>query len=90
MHRSLKMTLALGILALLGTLHSAKGQSYVFAGKIGKETIDDGKGIHPQGVAVDRNGNIFVLDTLDSRIVQWDKSNDFVRTFGDKGKKTNC
>lgn len=41
----------------------------------------------PHGVAVDRNGNIYVADSGNNRIVAFDSDGDFLFQFGKKGNK---
>ena len=50
----------------------------------GKGT-DDGQFLFPTYVALDAKGNVYVTDTLNSRVEQFDPDGRFVAKFGDRG-----
>ena len=39
----------------------------------------------PVGVAVDKDGNVFISDTMNTRIEEFDADGTFIRTFGEAG-----
>jgi sugar lactone lactonase YvrE len=49
------------------------------------ELTSPGDFARPSGLAVDREGNLYVADTLNNRIEIFDADGDFVRTFGKAG-----
>jgi len=49
------------------------------------ELTSPGDFARPSGLAVDREGNLYVADTLNNRIEVFDADGDFVRTFGKAG-----
>jgi DNA-binding beta-propeller fold protein YncE len=53
----------------------------------GKKHIltDAGNFAAPQGVAVDKNGNVYVTDTLNDRVEIFDADGNFLSTFGKNG-----
>jgi sugar lactone lactonase YvrE len=58
--------------------------------KLGKPGTDHtstlpGEFAKPAGVAVDRDGNLFVSDTWNNRIEEFDADGKFIRTFGEAG-----
>jgi sugar lactone lactonase YvrE len=44
----------------------------------------------PTGVAVDKDGNVFVTDTINSRIEMFDADGQFIRTFGQNCDGPGC
>jgi DNA-binding beta-propeller fold protein YncE len=54
-------------------------QGNVLCGK-----IEPGELLYPQGIFVDKTGNIFVVDQGNCRVQVFDKSRKFIRTFGGK------
>jgi sugar lactone lactonase YvrE len=44
----------------------------------------------PTGVAVDKDGNVFVSDTMNSRIEMFDADGQFIRTFGKNCDSPGC
>jgi tripartite motif-containing protein 71 len=43
--------------------------------------------LHPHGVALDKDNNIYVTDQLHFRVVVFDKNGNYLRQFGKKGKE---
>jgi sugar lactone lactonase YvrE len=56
-------------------------------GKPGKRHDQTGPGVFslPEGVAVDRDGNVYVTDTFNDRIEMFDADGQFISTFGKNG-----
>ncbi|HEV7406350.1 MAG TPA: 6-bladed beta-propeller [Chthoniobacteraceae bacterium] len=52
----------------------------------GQEGNGEGKFFCPGGVAVESTGHIFVADTLNSRVQEFDQNGKFVRAFGNEGR----
>ncbi len=57
---------------------------YVCAMHFGTEGYDDGEFKSPTGVALDRDGNIYVADTDTHSIQKFDKNGTFLARFGDE------
>ncbi|MBI2863326.1 MAG: glycosyltransferase family 39 protein [Chloroflexi bacterium] len=53
--------------------------------EIGRKGNGDGEFNEPRDVAVDRDGNIFVVDTANARVQKFDASGKFLGKFGKKG-----
>ncbi len=51
----------------------------------GRRGGNDGEFIGPQGLAVDREGNLFVVDALNARVQVFDPEGKFLRKFGVRG-----
>lgn len=73
-------------------LDSAKSRVKVFSkgkinliGEFGKMGQEKGQFSHPDGIAVDSNGVIYVGDSGNARIQVFDKKFEFVRTIGTRG-----
>jgi sugar lactone lactonase YvrE len=49
------------------------------------ELTSPGDFAKPSGVAVDKEGNVYVADTLNNRIEMFDADGNFIRTFGKNG-----
>lgn len=49
------------------------------------ELTDPGNFAKPTGVAVDKDGNLYVADTLNNRIEEFDADGQFIRTWGKNG-----
>lgn len=47
----------------------------------------DGNFYGPQGMAVDKNGNLYVADMFNARVQVFDAEGNFVRKFGERGDK---
>lgn len=60
-------------------------EQYVLAGRWNSAGFGNGKFIAPEGVAVDRFGNVYVADTGNARIVKFDADGKFVTTWGKYG-----
>ena len=45
----------------------------------------DGEFNYPMGVAVDRNDNVWVADSWNSRVQEFDRDGEFLRNIGSKG-----
>ena len=52
---------------------------------IGSEGTGDGQFKYPQGIDIDSQGNIYVVDTNNNRVEVFDKNGVFVRTWGSVG-----
>jgi sugar lactone lactonase YvrE len=48
-------------------------------------STEPGEFAKPAGIAVDRNGNVYVSDTWNNRIQEFDADGTFIRTFGEAG-----
>jgi len=64
--------------------------SFKFLRQIGKpskkhDQTDPGTFSLPEGVAVDRNGNVYVTDTFNDRVEIFDADGQFISTFGKNG-----
>ncbi len=57
--------------------------TYLFS--IGEQGRAEGQFYVPQGIAVDKNGDIFVADMLNARIQVFNSQGQFQRTFGERG-----
>jgi RHS repeat-associated protein len=57
---------------------------YTFGFQFGKEGTTEGRFKEPQGIAVNTNG-VYVLDTGNSRVQQFDAKGKWIRTFGSLG-----
>jgi RHS repeat-associated protein len=57
---------------------------YTFGFQFGKEGTTEGRFKEPQGIAVNANG-VYVLDTGNSRVQQFDTKGKWIRTFGSLG-----
>jgi tripartite motif-containing protein 71 len=55
---------------------------YLLAMCIGREGVDDGEFSSPTGIALDKDGNIYVADTDNHSIQKLDKSGKFVARWG--------
>ncbi len=51
-------------------------------GETGK---DEGKFLHPHGVAVDSKGNVYVTDEMRSKVLKFDSDGKFIKEWGEKG-----
>lgn len=63
--------------------YNASGRFIREMGKVGPEVLED-----PRQVAVDREGNLFVLDAAHSRILAYDPQGVYLGGFGTPGKAT--
>jgi DNA-binding beta-propeller fold protein YncE len=64
--------------------HSFESKGY-FGGPSSKGKTEAGKFLGPTNIAVDRQGNIYVADTLNCRVQILSASGNFLRTFGVRG-----
>ncbi len=76
------------------TVVTAKGESlesqevmaipspYLLAACIGQEGVDDGEFSSPTGIALDKDGNLYVADTDNHSIQKFDKAGHFVARWG--------
>ncbi len=55
---------------------------YLLAMSIGQEGVDDGELSSPTGIALDKDGNIYVADTDNHSIQKFDRSGKFVARWG--------
>ena len=55
---------------------------YLIAKVIGQEGVDDGELSSPTGIAVDKDGNIYVADTDNHSIQKFDKDGTFIGRWG--------
>jgi len=55
---------------------------YLLAMNLGSEGVDDGEFSSPTGIALDKEGNIYVADTDNHSIQKFDKSGKFVARWG--------
>ncbi|BFU96197.1 MAG: putative NHL repeat protein [Nitrospira sp.] len=55
---------------------------YLLAMNIGSEGVDDGEFSSPTGIALDKEGNIYVADTDNHSIQKFDKSGKFLARWG--------
>ena len=55
---------------------------YLLAMSIGREGVDDGEFSSPTGIAIDKDGNIYVADTDNHSIQKLDKSGKFLARWG--------
>jgi tripartite motif-containing protein 71 len=55
---------------------------YLLAMSIGREGVDDGEFSSPTGIAIDKDGNIYVADTDNHSIQKFDKSGKFLARWG--------
>lgn len=81
------MTVAVATMlhAVTPALHSAaKDADYVFAGKWGGYGSGDGQFHRPAGIAVDRNGNVYVIDQGNHRVQKFRDDGTFVTKWGAK------
>jgi DNA-binding beta-propeller fold protein YncE len=60
-----------------GTKYAAQWTEYAGAGKID----------HPEGLAIDEQGNLLVVDTWNNRVLRADGSGKLLASFGEKGSK---
>jgi DNA-binding beta-propeller fold protein YncE len=65
----------------IGVAHVVRS-SRVFLAFVGDEGSRDGQFIAPAGVAVGRDRHVFVADSGNDRIVEFNFSGHFVRSFG--------
>ena len=61
------------------------GETYEFVTKWGSMGSDDGQFKYPAGVAVDGNGNVYVVDGQNNRIQKFDGNGTFITKWGSKG-----
>ncbi len=74
------LALATGVLLCLSPI-AARGQSVTFAGT---QTTLPASNLHsPAGAAIDSVGDVFITDTVNSRVVELPPDSDGVRTAGD-------
>ncbi|WP_455388245.1 6-bladed beta-propeller [Petrachloros mirabilis] len=55
---------------------------YLLAMSIGREGVDDGELSSPTGIALDKDGNIYVADTDNHSIQKFDKTGKFIARWG--------
>jgi len=55
---------------------------YLLAMSIGREGVDDGEFSSPTGIALDKDGNIYVADTDNHSIQKFDKTGKFIARWG--------
>lgn len=53
----------------------------------GREAPPDHRMLYPSYAAVDQAGNLYVSDTLNARVQQFDADGNYVRTFGERGNR---
>ncbi|MFL5832946.1 MAG: hypothetical protein ACJ76B_03065 [Solirubrobacterales bacterium] len=57
----------------------------IFASSFGSSGSGNGQLDHPADTAVDAKGNVWVVDRINNRIVEFDEAGNFVRTAGSMG-----
>jgi DNA-binding beta-propeller fold protein YncE len=57
----------------------------VFASAFGSYGSGDGQFWHPEGVAVDAKGNLWVVDQENDRVQEFNGTGEFLKAFGSKG-----
>lgn len=57
----------------------------IFATSIGSSGTGNGQLDHPADAAVDAKGNVWVVDRINNRLVEFDEAGNFVRTAGSTG-----
>ena len=57
----------------------------VFQSEFGSEGSGSGQFVHPNGVAVDRHGNVWVVDSENARVEEFNKKEEFQKAFGSLG-----
>ncbi len=60
---------------------TVSGNTFTQVAPIGSPGTGNGELNVPYGVAIDRNNNIFVVDSFNNRVEEFDSSGGFVRTF---------
>ncbi len=79
-YRAFKQTLALAVLAGLAAMPAHAQYSFVRAFGGGAGSFKQ-----PENVAIDSSGNVFVLDSGNSRVQKFDNTGNFISTFGSSG-----
>jgi DNA-binding beta-propeller fold protein YncE len=59
--------------------------SYMFIKSLGFQGIQGGQFNGPNSIAIDRSGNIYVLDSGNSRIQQFNDGDNFIKKWGEMG-----
>jgi LruC domain-containing protein len=69
------------LISLAGSLSAEI--NYIFQwGALGS---DQGEFKHPEGLAIDSDGNVYVTDTLNNRVQKFDLDGNYISEFGSKG-----
>src|SRR5690606_6703724 len=67
-------------------LQSAYAEDLIFNAKWGTYGIRDGNFNSPTGIAVDSEGNVYVVDSLNNRIQKFTSDGTFVLKWGSDGR----
>jgi tripartite motif-containing protein 71 len=74
-----------------GTITAISAQSHpgpagaVFSSTFGSEGSGEGQFLHPAGVAVGANGDLWVVDQENDRVEEFSGAGEFLKAFGSKG-----
>jgi len=74
-----------GTKAALASDTAPNGQIAAFTSKWGSDTVDDGDFSSPYALAVNSIGNVYVADTLNSRVQEFDYQGNFITAWGSEG-----
>ena len=70
---------------LVDMVSSSSGEGYVFVTKWGTKGYNTGQLDHPDGVAVDSSGNVYVMDQFNNRIQKFNSIGTFITKWGSEG-----
>ena len=62
-------------------------ENYSFVAKLGTEFMDEGQLLTPNGVVVDSEDNVYVVDSGNHRIQKFEKDGKFMDEWGSKGRE---
>ncbi len=87
MHKQRCTIIVLSLIYLLFTLISCKEKElpYTFITRWGTKGSGNGQFNHPEQIAIDLEGNIFVTDTGNHRIQKFTSEGEFITMWGSKG-----
>jgi len=82
-HRLPALVLALAIALLVGTISASAAISFLL--KWGSTGTANGQFLSPNGIATDNAGNVYVADSGNNRVQEFDSSGNFILKFGIPG-----